>query len=206
MQPQHTALILIGYQNDYFAQDGILHPVIEEAAQVTGTLAHTIQVLEHLQSSAVLIVTTPIIFTADYSELTDPVGILQVIKERGAFKSGTPGAETIAEIQRFGERIVTMPGKRGLNAFSNTDLDALLHDHEITDVVLAGAVTAICIDSTGRAAAERGYKVTILSDCTTGRSVFEQQFYCEQVFPLYAEVLTHVALIDRLATTVVDPA
>ncbi len=27
MQPQRTAVILIGYQNDYFATDGILHNV-----------------------------------------------------------------------------------------------------------------------------------------------------------------------------------
>ena len=32
MQPQSTAVILIGYQNDYFAADGILHNVIEESS------------------------------------------------------------------------------------------------------------------------------------------------------------------------------
>src|SRR5262245_26048776 len=38
MDPQHTALVLIGYQNDYFATDGVLYRVIEEASRVTGTL------------------------------------------------------------------------------------------------------------------------------------------------------------------------
>ena len=32
MIPNQTALILIGYQNDYFAQDGILHQFIEESS------------------------------------------------------------------------------------------------------------------------------------------------------------------------------
>lgn len=36
MDPKHTAVVLIGYQNDYFAADGILHSVIEESSRVTG--------------------------------------------------------------------------------------------------------------------------------------------------------------------------
>jgi len=91
-----------------------------------------------------------------------------------------------------------VPGKRGLNAFSNTDLDNLLRKREITNIVLAGVATSICIDSTGRSAYERGYKVSVLSDCTSGRTTFEQDFYCENVFPLYAEVIDHVQLLKRL--------
>ncbi len=200
MDPQHTALVLIGYQNDYFATDGILSRVIEEASRVTGTLANTVDLLERLSGTPVLIVATPISFTPDYSELTDPVGILKTVKEMGAFKVGTKGAETIPELRRLGERILEVPGKRGLNAFSNTDLDNLFQQHEITNVAIAGVVTSICVDSTGRSAFERGYKVSILSDCTSGRTTFEQDFYCENVFPLYAEVLNHKQLIERLGT------
>jgi nicotinamidase-related amidase len=126
------------------------------------------------------------------------VGILKTIKEVGAFKAGTKGSETIPELQRFGDRIIEIPGKRGLNAFSNTDLDRLLRDRGITDVVLAGTVTSICIDSTGRSAHERGFKVYILSDCTSARTNFEQDFYCEQIFPLYADVINHWELLKRL--------
>lgn len=38
MQPQSTAVILIGYQNDYFAADGILHNVIEESSTEPGQI------------------------------------------------------------------------------------------------------------------------------------------------------------------------
>jgi nicotinamidase-related amidase len=200
MDPQHTALVLIGYQNDYFATDGKLHAVIEESSRLTGTLANTADLVERLRSAPLLIVATPIIFTRDYSELVEPVGILKTVKEIGAFKAGTRGAETIPELLCFGERIMEVPGKRGLNAFSNTDLDNLFHQREITNVVLAGVVTAICVDSTGRSAYERGYKVTILSNCTSGRTTFEQDFYCENVFPLYAEVIDHKQFLEHLGT------
>ena len=65
-------------------------------------------------------------------------------------------------------------------------------------MVLAGVVTAICIDSTARSAFELGYQVSVLSDCTAGRSNYEQEFYCDEVFPLYAQVMTHSDLLEQL--------
>ncbi len=202
MDPERTALVLIGYQNDYFAADGVLSQVIEESSRVTGNLAHTVDLLQRLDPTRILVVATPIVFTPDYRELIEPVGILKTVKELRAFRAETKGAETIPELLRFGQRLIEVPGKRGLNAFSNTDLDILLRSRGIAHVVLAGVVTSVCVDSTGRSAYERGYKVTILSDCTSGRTSFEQDFYCEHIFPLYAEVIDHVELLKRLEVLV----
>ena len=198
MNLQETAAILIGYQNDYFAKDGILQGVIEEPGRAAAVLANTLSLIEQLQSTSALLISTPIIFTPDYSELVDPVGILKSIQAVGAFKRGAPGAESVPEFSQFGDRIMEVPGKRGLNAFSNTNLDAVLREKGITNVVIAGVVTSICIDSTGRSAFESGYRVHILSDCTASRTAFEQSFYCEQIFPLYAEVLESETLLERV--------
>ncbi len=198
MKTTDTALILIGYQNDYFAQDGILHAVIEETARVTRVLANTVELIEGLFPTPVLIVATPIAFTPDYVELVEPVGILKTIQDVGAFRAGGKGSETIPELQQFGERIVQVPGKRGLNAFSNTDLQDLLDKRGISRVVVAGVVTSICIDSTGRSAHDRGLQVTILNDCTSGRTVVEQDFYCKEIFPLYADVTDHESLLRSM--------
>lgn len=196
MKTNQTALILIGFQNDYFASKGILHGVIETDAK--SVLTNTVELVEFLCSTDILIISTPIIFTPNYEELINPVGILKTIKEVGAFREGTEGSETIAEIKKFGDRIKEVPGKRGLNAFSNTDLDKILQENRIKNVVIAGVVTSICIDSTGRSAHERGYKVYILSDCTCGRTQVEQDFYVKNVFPLYAEVVNRQTLLKRL--------
>jgi nicotinamidase-related amidase len=195
MESQHTALILIGFQNEYFSPQGTLYGFLMGASKV---LANTVDLVERLRSTPLLIVDTPIIFTSDYSELVEPTGILKAIKELGAFKAGTRGSETLREVQRFGERIVEIPGKRGLNAFSNTDLDDLFKRRGITTVALAGVKTSLCIDSTGRSAYEKGYKVLILSDCTAGTDDFEHKFYCEKIFPLYADVLDHERFLERL--------
>ncbi len=196
MNPRTTALVLIGYQNDYFAEDGILHGVIESSTQ--SVLQNTISVIRGLEKTDALIITTPINFTPDYSELIDPVGILQVIKEAGAFKAKTSGAGTIPELADFGDRIIEIPGKRGLNAFASTNLDKVLKKHDITTIALAGAITSICIDSTGRAAFEKGYKVIQLSDCISSRTSLEESFYCSTVFPLYANVMDSKAFLKSL--------
>ena len=184
-----TALVLIGYQNDYFAPEGALVGALEDAEWRVKMLDNTVKLIESLSATDALIISTPIVFTQNYEELVEPTGILQTIVDVGAFKDGENGAETISELSDFGDRILEIPGKRGLNAFSNTDLDETLKERGITDVVIAGVVTSICIDSTGRAAHERGYRVSVVKDCTAGRTDFEQDFYCDKVFPLYAKVI-----------------
>jgi nicotinamidase-related amidase len=99
----------------------------------------------------------------------------------------------------FQDQIWVVPGKRGLNAFTGTSLHELLQKHQITQIVLAGAVTSVCIDSTGRAAHEKGYRVSVLADCTCARTQFEQEFYLENVFPLYANVISAESFLESLA-------
>ena len=183
-----SAIIFIGYQNDYFADDGILRGAIEESANTNDVLQNTLDLIESIKGSDATLIQTPIHFTEHYEELHNPVGILKVIQDVGAFQKGNAGSEIIPAFKTYAERIQVVDGKRGLNAFSNTELEKTLIRNGIENVVLAGAVTSICIDSTGRAAHERGYNVFVLDDCTAGRSNFEQTFYCENIFPLYATV------------------
>lgn len=198
MNPNKTALILIGYQNDYFSPDGILYSVIEASTKSNQVLENTVNLLTKIVRTPTLIIETPIFFTPEYEELTEPVGILKTIKDVSAFQTGSKGAERIQELEPFRDRILEVPGKRGFNAFINTNLDTILQSHGIEHIVLAGAVASVCIDSTGRYAHERGYQVSILRDCLSARTIFEQEFYCDTIFPLYADVIEHQTLLDRM--------
>ena len=93
MDPQTTALIMVGYQNDYFAQDGILRGVVEEPNRVDAVLANTLAFVQQAAATPMLIISTPIVLERDYRALASPVGILNAIKEAGAFKAGSTGAE-----------------------------------------------------------------------------------------------------------------
>jgi nicotinamidase-related amidase len=203
MDTKHTAIILVGYQNDYFAANGILRGVIEEPDRVDKVLANTLDLLNAVVPTDMTLISTPIILTQDYRGLAESVGILGTIKESGAFKAGTVGADTIPEMLGYGDRILYVNGKQGFNAFSNTELHRVLVERGIRHLLLAGMITSLCIDSTGRAAYERGYRVTILSDCVSARTAPEQEFYCQNIFPLYAEVSDSRQIIEQLAAAAV---
>ena len=192
----NTALILIGFQHDYFDPSGILHGVVEESHRVSGTLENTISLIEAFKDSDMVMVSTPIVFSELYEEIQNPIGILKTIRDVQAFKIGTPGAETIPEIKAYGDRIVELPGKKSFNAFSNTRLQSMLQEHGVTKVIFAGCVTSICVHASALQAFDLGYEVTMLSDCTSARTPIEQEFFCSDVFPLFSHVLTLEELMN----------
>ena len=189
MNFKEIAVILVGYQNDYFAEDGILKGVVEEPGRVDQVLTNTLALIKKLAPTEASIIATGIVLTPSYRALANSTGILDKIKEVGAFTQGTSGAETIKELKQFGDRITYITGKEGFNSFQNTNLGQTLKDKGIKQVWVAGMVTSLCIDSTGRAAYEDGHEVAILSDCCSARTDLEQKFFCESVFPLYAKVI-----------------
>jgi nicotinamidase-related amidase len=198
MTPHTSALILIGYQNDYYRTDGVLHGYLEGSDYVRQSLARTLTLVDRLVPTDVLMIETPIVFTDDYRELSNPVGILAAIRDLGAFRAGQPGSARVQEFEPYRERILSVPGKRGMNAFVGTRLDEELRQRQIEDVVLAGSVASICIDSTGRSAAERGYRVHFAGDCITGRTLIELDLYLKTIFPLYGRVINSSELVDQL--------
>ncbi len=203
MNPASTALILVGYQNDYFAKDGILRGVVEDPLGVDRVLEHTLSFIRALAPTEATIISTPIILSPDYRAMASPVGILNTMKEVGAFKEGSIGAENIPGLDEFGDRIMYVSGKVGFNAFSNTTLGDVLSERGIENVLVCGMVTSLCIDSTGRAAYERGYDVTIVSDCSSARTDAEHEFFCENVFPLYGRAATSTEILAEMSSATV---
>jgi nicotinamidase-related amidase len=191
---ENLAVILVGYQNDYFAKNGVLRGVVEEPGRVDEVLENSINLIRQLADTKALIISTPIVLESTYRALSNSSGILDKIKESGAFSIGTFGAENIPELEEFGDRVTYVSGKVGFNAFSKTDLENTLTENGIKEVWVCGMVTSLCIDSTGRAAYERGYKVSIVEDCSSARTALEHDFYCQNVFPLYGSVIESKSL------------
>ena len=81
LSPGKIALLLIGFQRDYFDPDGILYSVVEESHRLSGTLEHTIQVIDAIIGTSITIVNTPIVFSESYHEIDNPMGILKAIKD-----------------------------------------------------------------------------------------------------------------------------
>ena len=64
-----------------------------------------------------------------------------------------------------GEKIIL---KEKPSSFLGTDLLDYLREKEITDLVVAGMMSHMCVDTTVRACQDHGFKVTLIEDaCTT---------------------------------------
>jgi nicotinamidase-related amidase len=198
MQAETTAAILVGFQNDYFASDGVVRAIVDDPFRLDLVLANTVRFLRRAAQTPVLFITTPILLRPDAVELGIPGGIIRDLAALGAFSAEAQGGDTVPEIAAFGDRIIEVPGKDGFNAFGHTALGDILADHGISDVVVAGVLTSLCIDSTGRAAYERGLRVTVLTDCTAGRTSTEHDFYCANIFPIYARTALSATVVEEL--------
>jgi nicotinamidase-related amidase len=93
--------------------------------------------------------------------------------------------------------------KRWSDAFRDTGLDALLRDAGVTRLVLVGAQTEYCVDTTARRAASLGYDVDLVADghTTSGNSVLSR----DQIIGHHNETLAHLA-VERVALRVLPAA
>lgn len=67
-----------------------------------------------------------------------------------------------------GEKVIT---KTLPSSFEKTDLDAELRRLGVEDLVLAGFMTHVCVNSTARAAFNHGYRTTVVANATATRSL-----------------------------------
>ena len=85
------------------------------------------------------------------------------------FAPGSPALEVHPAARPApGETVVTkhLPG-----SFTGTTLEELLRARGVERVLLAGFMTQMCVDTTARQAAHRGFQVTVLSDATAAMAV-----------------------------------
>ncbi|HOY79857.1 MAG TPA: isochorismatase family protein [Hyphomonadaceae bacterium] len=58
--------------------------------------------------------------------------------------------------------------KRTSSGFASTDLEAHLRTNGITDLIVTGAVAGFCVNSTVRAGADLGFRMTVVRDAVLG--------------------------------------
>jgi nicotinamidase-related amidase len=171
-----TALLIIDIQNDYFPGGAM------ELAGADAAAANAAKLL------------------AAFRKKSAPVIHMQHIATRpGAtfFRPGTPGAEIHASVRPLpGETVFQ---KNFPNSFRETPLLAHLRGAGISNLVIAGMMTHMCVDTTTRAAADLGFACSLAHDaCATKALAFNgvevpagnvQASYMAGLNGLFAKVL-----------------
>jgi len=89
--------------------------------------------------------------------------------------------------------------KKRVSAFAGSDLEVILRAQEIEHIVLTGIATSGVVLSTLRAAADKDYAITVLSDCCADRDEEVHRVLTTKVFPRQAEVMTAGEWSQQLA-------
>jgi len=143
-----TALLLVDVQNDYFAAGAMPLEEMDRAA------ARAARLLAAFRSRGLPIV---------------HVRHLSVRPGATFFVPGTPGADIHPSVApRAGETVVE---KNFPNAFRATDLESRLRAAGADQLVIAGAMSHMCIDATARAAFDHGFKCTVAEDACATRAL-----------------------------------
>lgn len=142
------ALLIVDVQNDYFQGGAMPLTGMTDAADNVSAL------LERFRHAGA------------------PVFHVQHIATRPGstfFVPDTEGCQiNTAAAPREGEPLIV---KHFPSAFRDTDLDAQLRDNGIDHLVICGAMTHMCIDTTTRAAFDLGYACTVAADACATRDL-----------------------------------
>jgi nicotinamidase-related amidase len=112
------------------------------------------------------------------------------------FIPGTRGPDIHESVSPRPEE--TVIEKHFPNSFLQTELLSILKESDITDLVICGAMSHMCIDTTVRAAKELGFKCTLIADACATRNLK----FGNEILPAQTVHTVFMASLDGMFATI----
>jgi len=171
LKPDSAALVIIDMQRDFLEPGGFGEMLGNDVSQLRHTIAPTFRLLAAWRDAGLLVIHTREGHRPDLADLPPAKKIrgrsATCIGDAGpmgrVLVRGEPGHDIIPELYPMpGEPVIDKPGK---GAFFATDLHAILQHRGITQLVVTGVTTEVCVNTTVREANDRGYDCLVVADC-----------------------------------------
>lgn len=181
IDPRTTAVVLIDLQHSNLARELAPHP----APQV---LEHCVQLADAWRTRGAAIVFVRV-------ELAE-------LRAAAADRPFPRPAQIPPQASQLVDGAHVQPGdavivKRQWGAFYGTELDQLLRRRGIRTLILGGIATNFGVESTARAAVDRGYDVVFAEDAMSTMSADMHRFAIESLFPLMGRVRSTAQLLEE---------
>ncbi len=171
LAPGSCALLLIDMQRDFLEPGGFGAMLGNDVSQLRRTIEPNRTLLAAWRRAGLAVLHTREGHRPDLSDLPPA----KKVRGRGQtcigdagpmgriLVRGEPGHDLIPELQPLaGEPVIDKPGK---GAFYATDLHSILLHRGITQLIVTGVTTEVCVHTTVREANDRGYDCLVPADC-----------------------------------------
>jgi ureidoacrylate peracid hydrolase len=171
IHPQVAALVLIDVQNDFCSPGGAFAKLGYDISMVQEMIPRLVKLVEEARKAGVPIIYVQSTYNTEPNLYLSEVWIEHKLRrqakmyvEQQVCKQGTWGWEYVKPLQKIPPDAIIE--KHRYDAFLHTNLELVLRTRKIKSLILAGATTNVCVETTARSAFLRDYYVVFTNDCT----------------------------------------
>lgn len=214
LDPTATAVVVVDMQNDFASPAGMFDRAGIDITGVQAIVPNVEAVLEAARAAGVSVVYLKMGFRPDLADAgypTSPTWLKHVTLDVGAEVTSPDGApsrilirdcwntDLLSDLAPQADDVVLY--KTRYSGFFGTELDEVLRRRGVERLIIVGATTSVCVESTVRDAMFRDYHCLVVSDATAEPIAADAPRSNHEASLLTLELLfSHVATASDVVT------